>query len=462
VRKSAVVVVLALVLAVGCRREPAAPSAPRSSLAGAAAGWSVVVLSIDTLRADRLGAWGYERPGQSPRLDRLVASGVRFARAMAPRASTWPSLASVLSGLYPSGHGVLANGYSFPAAVATMPRLLRASGYQTGAFLSNMCSANHSGWDRFSCSGGRDQRAIREAADWAGSLAADRPYLLWVHLFGPHPPYYNGGARATELDPGYTGTLAPRKGALDAAMLRPSGLDAADRVHLDAIYDAAVMGTDRLAGELLDALASSGRLERTLVVLLADHGEELYEHHRYLYHACSVYQSTLHVPFALSAPGLLTEGASVPQVVELIDVLPTLLDLLGIASPDSLHGVSLRRYLERPGEGGAGKPAFSEYDLTDIRTVLADDWKLVDNPQALAPDCVEGAPPGFYALAEEELYDLRSDPGETRNLAALEPARVAALRTLLAQRFAKLGRPAAQELTEELKSELRALGYVAN
>lgn len=448
---------------VACRPALEEASVAKRSLAGAARGWNVVLVSVDTLRADRLGAWGYARPAISPHLDRLVATGVRFERAMALRASTWPSLATVLTGLYPSGHGVLANGYSFADATPTLPKLLAAAGYQTAAFLSNMCQANHSGWDSFSCSGGRDQRVNQEAIAWAGARSGERPFLLWVHYFGAHPPYYNGGARADQLDPGYSGSLAPRKKALDAVMLESMSLGAADRRHLDALYDAAVIGTDDLAGALLAGLAAAGKLDRTVVVFLADHGEELYEHHGYLYHACSVYQSTLHVPLAIVAPGLLEAGETVPQVVELADVLPTVLDLLAVSAPPGMHGVSLRPYLERPGEGGAGKPAFSEYDTTEIRTVLAAGWKLVDNPQGLAPDCVEGAPPGFYALGREELYDLDSDPGERRNLAAAQPARVAALRVLLEQRFARIGAaPGRQELTEELKRELRALGYVAN
>jgi choline-sulfatase len=455
---------LGLLLALsGCGSEPKA-ALERKRLAGAAKGWNVVLLTVDTLRADRLGAYGYAaRAGNSPRIDAQLGSGVTFENAMSQRASTWPSLASLLTGLYPSGHGVAENGYGFPNDLPTLPKLLHAAGYQTGAFLSNMCQANHQGWDAFACAGGQDGKSVRRALDWARGVGNDRPFLLWVHLFGAHPPYYNGGALAEELDPGYTGSLGPKKWQLDPVMTKPIPLDGRDVQYLNALYDAAVQGSDRSSGALLDGLRAAGKLDRTIVIFAADHGEELYQHHRYLYHSCSVYQTTLHVPLGIAAPGLLPAGARVPQTVELIDVLPTLLDLVGVAKPAEQHGRSLAPYLERPGGGGAGKPAFSEYGSSTVRTVIQGNWKLVHNPGAFSPVCIPDAPPNHYPIGREELYDLSHDPGEVRNLAAEQPARVAELAQLIRQRFAGLrNRTRQQEVPENLKKELGNLGYVAH
>ncbi len=419
--------ILLLFTLAACERTPQAQEqqqAERRRLTGEAKGWNVVLLTVDTLRADRLGAYGYKARDNSPRIDAQLASGVVFEQAMAQRASTWPSLASLLTGLYPSGHGVAENGYGFPDELPTLPKLLHGSGYQTGAFLSNMCKANHQGWDSFACAGGQDGKTVRRAVEWTQGMDGQRPFFLWVHLFGPHPPYYNGGDLAQQLDPGYTGTLGPKKWQLDPVMTKPVALNARDVQHLDALYDAAVMGSDRLSASLLDGLKAAGRLDRTIVIFSADHGEELYQHNQYLYHACSVYQTTLHVPLGFSAPGLLPAGARVPQTVELIDVLPTLLDLLGVAKPAEQHGRSLVPYLERPGTGGTGKPALSEYGSTKIRTVIQGDWKLVENPDGISPVCIPDAPPGHYPIGRAELYDLGKDPGETANLAAAQPARV--------------------------------------
>ena len=455
--------ILLLFALAACERAPQAQQEERRRLAGEAKDWNVVLLTVDTLRADRLGAYGYKTRDNSPRIDAQLASGVVFEQALAQRASTWPSLASLLTGLYPSGHGVAENGYGFPDELPTLPKLLHGAGYQTGAFLSNMCKANHQGWDAFACAGGQDGKTVRRALEWTQGVDSQRPFFLWVHLFGAHPPYYNGGDLAKQLDPGYTGTLGPKKWQLDPVMTKPVPLTARDVQHLDALYDAAVMGSDRLSASLLDSLKAAGRLDRTIVIFTADHGEELYQHNRYLYHACSVYQTTLHVPLGFSAPGLLPPGARVPQTVELIDVLPTLLDLLGIAKPAEQHGRSLVPYLERPGAGGTGKPAFSEYGSTKIRTVVQGDWKLVENPDGISPVCIPDAPPNHYPIGRAELYDLGKDPGETANLAAAQPSRVLELTKLIRNRFAGIrNRSGQQDLSDELKKELNELGYVAH
>ncbi|HXU31586.1 MAG TPA: sulfatase [Thermoanaerobaculia bacterium] len=450
-------------LLAGCPREK---PPERRALAGAAKGWNVLLLSVDTLRADRMGAYGYrpQRPGpeNSPRMDRLIGEGVRFDGADAQRAATWPSLATVLSGLYPSGHGVLENGYGFPDGLPTLPIELKGSGYRTGAFLSNMCKANHQGWDDFACTGGEDGKTVQRAIDWGRSREGKQPFLLWVHLFGAHGPYYNGGDLAARvLDPGYEGPLGTKRWQLDRVHLEKLALSPRDLTHLDAIYDAAVIGSDRHVGNLLDGLRAAGKLDRTLIVLLADHGEELYGHNRYLYHSCSVYQDALHVPFAIVAPGLVPAGASVPQRVELADVTPTIYALLGIAPPAE-HGRSLVPYLERPGAGGAGKPAFSEYGLGPIRTIHEGRFKLIWNPQEYQPVCIPKAPPGHYPIAPAELYDLEKDPGERTNLALGDPNRVRELARHLDQRFAGLpgtGKAKKQEISPEQRKKLEALGY---
>ncbi|HEX2643634.1 MAG TPA: sulfatase [Thermoanaerobaculia bacterium] len=441
-------------------------SAERQRLAGGARGWNVVLITVDTLRADRLGAYGYKERPTSPRLDAELASGVVFENAMAPRAATWPSLASLLSGLYPRSHGVTENGYGFPDGLPTLPIQLHGAGYRTAAFLSNMCRANHKGWDDLACTGGEDGKTVQRALDWAGAPQGEprRPYFLWVHLFGAHGPYYNGGDRADrELDPGYQGPVGTKKWQLDRIMTEKVPLGERDVRHLDALYDAAVMGSDGLAGVLLDGLKAAGRLDRTLVVFSADHGEELYDHNGYLYHACSVYQTTLHVPLGIAAPGLLPAGARVPQTVETIDVAPTVLELLGLPPLPGQHGRSLVPYLERPGQGGAGKPAFSEYGSSSINTVVQGGWKLIVNPDGFVPVCIPGAAPGHYPIGRVELYDLAKDPLETTNLADREPARVAAMTKLIRQRFASLPRrQGGQDVPEDLKKELKALGYVAH
>jgi arylsulfatase A-like enzyme len=437
-----------------------------ASLSGSGQGRNLILVSLDTVRADRLGAYGHSVQGHtpSPRIDALLARGVRFRRPTAPRALTWPSLATALTGLYPSGHGVAQNGYHFPEDVETLPRILQSNGYRTGRFLSNMCNANHTGWDEGFCSKGVDSRINPEAFAWLDSLDGIEPSFLWVHYFGAHGPYYNGGNRVEKrLDPGYQGPVAAKKKFLNRIMQEEIPLTDRDLIHLNAIYDASIMGSDRFVGELLDGLESRGLLASSIVVFLSDHGEDLYQHHGYIYHACSVYQSGLEVPLGFVAEGLIAPNGIVSQNVELGDVMPTLLDLFAIEPPVEMHGNSLVPYLARPDATGQGKPAFSEFGDTEIHTVVAGDWKLIDNPDDISIYCLEGAPEGHYPVENVELYNLAEDRGEQVNVAAEHPEKVAELRSLITERFSNLSRRLEeQEVPEELKEELRALGYVAD
>jgi len=460
---AAIVIAAAIAcLSLGCEPSHREIEDTNASLAGSANGWNVLVLSVDTLRADRLNTYGYTERTTSPRIDELLAGGVQFERAMAPRSMTWPSLSSMLTGQYPTTHGVVQNGYELPEGLATLPLVLQDAGYQTAAFLSNMCRAGHRGWDAFACAKGTDGKVNRSALEWAATLDSERPFLLWAHYFGAHPPYYNGGDLAsTELDPGYDGLVQPKKGVLDAIVREKTPLDEDDLQHLDAIYDASVVGSDRTLGRLLDGLTDLGLLENTLILFLSDHGEDLWDHHEYLYHACSVYQSSLHVPLGFVAPGVLPAGRRIADTVELVDVLSTTLTLLGLETPGAQDGRSLVPYFEPEGKIRR-RPSFSEYTGTPIRTVVDYPWSLIVNPERVSPLCFKDAPEDLYPIAELELYNLAEDPLELENVAAEHPDQVERLRELISRRFATLA-PSGQEeqeLPDDLKRELEALGYV--
>jgi arylsulfatase len=450
-----------------CTSPAAVEEVKRPTLSGALQGYNLLLISIDTVRADRLGAFGHSSAAQSPAIDRLAERGVRFLATSAPRSLTWPSLASVLTGQYPSGHGLTQNGYSFRDDQITLARRLQQAGYATSAVLSNMCQANHTGWDNLECAGGVDVRVERKALAWIDQRDRSRPFFLWTHYFGAHGPYYNGGDRAARAFPEYAGVVQGKKNVLNRIMTEQIPLDDSDVRQLDALYDAAVQGTDAFVGKLLTELEGRGELDRTVVVLLADHGEDLYDHHGYIYHACSPYESGLHVPLVIVLPpGLATAaaGAAVSQPVELVDVLPTLADLFALPVEECVDGSSLVPYLERPDRGGEGKAALSEYGSERIATIRQGDWKLIVNPDGHQPVCLPGAPPGLYPIGTAELYDLGADPEEQHDLSTREPGRVRDLQRLLAQREAAkcAGPGTTQQLPEDLRKELEALGYVAN
>ena len=459
--RASLVLVAALVWG-SCTVSP--PEAGESSLAGAAQDWNVLVVSVDTLRADRLGSFGYELRDTSPGIDRLVEGGVRFEQAMTHRSLTWPSLASMLTGLYPSGHGIVQNGYEFRDETPTLPKILQASGYETAAFLGNMCRANHAGWDAFKCTNSNDARVFPQARRFLEARDTEKPFLLWVHYFGAHGPYSNGQDWAsTRLDPDYAGPLGPKKWKLNQAMLGEVPMMDADRDHLDALYDAAVMGTDRYVGMLLDWLREGGLLDKTLVLFVADHGEELADHNNYFYHACSVYSAGLNVPLAFIAPGVLDPAGSIDAPVEVADILPTMLDLLGVEPPPAMHGRSLIDYLDPSRPQPVERPAFSEFGGTDIRTVQHEGWKLVVNPKREAVQCLKDAPLDLFPIEVAELYELSSDPGEQSNVADDHRAKLQELRSLLEARFELIDHQGLdQDLPEDVRRKLEAMGYVTN
>jgi arylsulfatase A-like enzyme len=303
-----------------------------------ASGASVVLVSIDTLRADAVGAYG--RPGAgTPWIDRLAHGGVRFATARAQNVMTLPSHATILSGLLPLAHGIRDNsGFRFPKDLATLATVLKARGYRTGAFVSSFILDSRFGLDRgfdvyddrVGGGSGRGGFVIPErpgpetvaaAVRWL-DRGAGTPSLLFVHLYGPHSPYEPPEPFASRF-PG-----EPYRGEVSAA--------------------------DAALAPLLGPLLDGSRRRTTLVVLLSDPGEGLGEHGEDS-HGVFGYEATLRVPFLLYAPGTLSPRV-VKDPVRLVDVMPTVLDLLGIAPPGGLDGRSLL-----PLAAGRAAPAAAPY-----------------------------------------------------------------------------------------------------
>lgn len=418
---------MAALLAAGCTAGGGEDPPAAAGLAGAAGGRDVVLLSVGGLRADRLGVYGYEGRDTSPRLDALVAGGVVFERAQTARPESAAALATALSGRYPAGAAGLTAGLADDDLLAGR---FAAAGYRTAAFVAAGCEVPEGGWQELAC-GGSDGATVAAALEWAGRDAGPVPRLLWVHLGGAGYPFSGGSDLAALMDPGYPGPLAPSREPIERVLRQRLALTPRDIIHLDALYDGAVMAADRHAGELLDGLALAGLdPERAVVALFSDHGEELYEHHGMIGHRCSPYQTALQIPLAVVANGLLP-AARVPQPVELADLAPTLLELAGLPPLAAADGLSLTPYLERPGEGGRGKPAYSTLAGGRIEVVVAGGWKLIDNPEGVEPACVPGAAAARLPLERRELYYLESDPAELDNLAERRPAMAARLGDLL-------------------------------
>lgn len=429
-----------LTLLGACAPAAAPPTPPRPNL---------LLITIDTLRADHLGAYGYELP-TSVAIDALAQRGTVFERAQSSSSWTLPSLATLMTSTYTSTHGCWTFFTKLDDGFSTLAERLAGEGYATGGVASHTYVAStyglNQGFEHYD-----EELAPTKSADahlvvtsarvtdkgltWIDERTqrapeatdAEQPWFLWVHYFDPHY-IYNEHAGITELfgDEGQEG-------------------DEGARVR----YDGEIAHTDAQVGRLLDGLRKRGLQDDTVVVLTSDHGEEFRDHGS-KHHGRTLYREVLRVPLIMAGPGIATGRVATP--VGLVDVLPTLLDVLDIEPSGDLSGRSLRRALQ--GEALASAPLLAELRLFDgyhADAVLDGRWKLLVNPEN---DYVR-------------LFDLDTDPGETTNVAASEASRVrkmiaglAAMKKAATEAAPELLAEGDMELDEEELDTLRQLGYV--
>jgi arylsulfatase A-like enzyme len=369
----------------------------------------IVVVLIDTLRADRLGCYGYGRP-TSPHLDAFAEEAVLFERCIAPSTWTRPSTASLFTGLLPSRHGATSAQVGLGGERWTIAEALRERGYRTAAFGSNPHVFRDTGFDQGfetfvepppespRVPYARGEEIVDRALGWLEERRGGEPWFLYVHLFDPHAPYDPREPYRARFDRG-------ERGQHDAwTMLQrdaePEDLGAADRAHMVDLYDAEVAYADAQVGRLLAAID----LDATAVLVLADHGEELFDHGGWS-HEPTMYDELLHVPLIASFPALRAAGARGERVGDLallVDVLPTVLDLVGAEAREGLTGRSL--LAKALGAGPATPFAISEADQFGQfrKSVRSAGAKVV---RSWSPE------------RGERIFDLAADPGETRSVA---------------------------------------------
>jgi len=306
--------------------------------------YSVLVVSVDSLRVDRLALWNPKDGVATPHLEALAGRGSLYANAWATSPWTAPSMVSLFTGLHPPSHGVFARDDTTPPGLPTLPGLLAARGYRRGnfSFFSTISYFRNLGL-------GEPQKGLGHArvaeafGTWLAEGEPDRPFFAWLHLLEPHLPYGATGYQASEVQ-------VPGSSGLEEAQLRaavPVGtveFEDGDREKLLALYDRDVAAMDEALGRVLDALAQAGRAEDTLVVFVADHGEELLEH-GWIGHASTAKEAkmapeVLRVPLVLAGPEV-PAGEVYDELVQPVDLLPTLGRLLDLDLPDALDGVPL-------------------------------------------------------------------------------------------------------------------------
>jgi arylsulfatase A-like enzyme len=424
---------------------------------------NLVLISIDTLRADHLGCYGGSR-ATSPAIDAMANDGILFRNAVAASSWTLPSHATMLSGLDPSRHGAVEFGFTTPLApsVQTLAEQLWSSGYETAAFTDGFFVSTplgfDQGFDRFRDPTRLETEArenLRRAADWMLARRG-RPLFVFVHTYEVHMPYAPPPPYDTLFDTGYEGPLRRGFTHADYEALQKAGNDDDPKIieHLKALYDGEIRHVDDAIAEFVETLRSSGLAKDTCVVLTSDHGEEFGEHGDLLHNHAKLYEELVHVPLIVWCPSRFAGGREVAELVGHADLTPTLLEVAGVEPIADIDGRSFAEALGGgPMTGGAivrsevdGSVAKREGSVIAVRE---DRYKLVRS----TADGVAG------------LFDLVADPGETRDASERVPdvrAKLEAVTGEIEQRL-RAGRPAvtpASPPEAATKERLRALGYV--
>jgi arylsulfatase A-like enzyme len=433
---------------------------------------NVVLVSIDTLRADHVHCYGYARE-TTPAIDGLAREGARFTTVVAPTSWTLPSHVTLFTGLPPVGHGVVRSFLRMRPQMVTLAEVFRDAGYATAGFVSapyldaeygfSRGFDTYDDWSAGSASRGFNMKVTSSpvlldlVGHWLSGWTRQeprRPFFVFVHMYDVHADYTPPPPFDTLFDPGYRGWVTG-VGVVGDTRFGP-GTDPRDLAHLVALYDGGIRFTDLYLGKILDRVRSLGVLDDTIVAVTADHGEEFLEH-GHTTHGKNLFDTSLLVPLVIRFPPKVPAGTVVAQQARIMDVPSTVLALAGLTPPSTfgrLHPgqpracADLSAAVERRPDGeGPALPAFA-----DLRGRLA------------------AVRTGRYTLiipvrdpASAELYDLEADPEEHTNVAARLPALTDELRRrLLAWRQRWAGdRVAARSLVpdEDLLRRLKALGY---
>jgi arylsulfatase A-like enzyme len=472
------------------------------------AGPNVLILVLDALRADHLGCYGYRRP-TSPTIDRLASQGVLFLNAYTQAPLTKQSVASIWTSLYPSAHNVKGIADGLPANCTTLMEAMKAAGYRTGVFSANGFLSPLFGFDRgvdlFYCQKTsivrstilghvivRIGRAVPHM-DWVLFLlrkgevllplrgqggpfvpvnaqglgaallrwidaAPQEPFIAYVQYMETHAPYASPPELTALFDPDFPGPPVIKHPQAPQGLLpffTAAPLEERYRANLVANYDGAIRSLDGHIERLLHALEARGILDKTLVIVTADHGEEFYDHKGWG-HGQSLFEELVRVPLIFWSPGHLPRGKKIEQIVNLVDLMPTVLAAARAAEKAqawTMQGRNLWPALVDGREPGGSPHAFSE---------------VYHGPRHLARSLRQGWKKAIYSNYDKEeivmVFDLKEDPFETKNLALTQPREAAALLDEMAQVLrtseALTKQTHARTIDEATRERLKALGYI--
>jgi arylsulfatase A-like enzyme len=422
----------------------------------------IVLITIDTLRKDHLSCYGYDRP-TTPFIDDLAATGVLFANGYSTSCWTVPSVASLMTSLYPDSHGVVSGAIHdgevrgqqvLSDRFVRLPELLKSVGYRTFGITANGHLAAglgyDQGFDRYENLGfdvtAEDVNLKLE--EWKGELQGHSPYFLWLHYIDPHAPYIPNQSWLSRYMPEEPVEQPERLIVYYAVNYMTMDIvkGSSDFDYILSLYDGEIGYTDdaiRRAVQLLDPESEA------LVIIASDHGEEFLDHHKFG-HQDTLYEELIAIPLIIRLPGERHAGRIVDHPVSLVDIGPSLLDYLGHAVPEELQGESFISFVEGERQESR-RPIFcslARYPGRRIDAVIDGGWKFIRHSGG---------------RTYEALYDLGADPEERTNVAGSNQHRKVKLTMTLHEELARLStgfEPEIIDSEEERLEELRSLGYV--
>ncbi len=427
--------------------------------------YNVLVILLDSLRADHIAPYSAD-VAYTPNLARLAARGVTFENARSNSSWTRPAVGALLTSQLPQALGIHGVFDPLPRDLPFLPAVLRRAGYRTvSATASSMVGPRfgfdrgyvevHELWD--------DDVLVRlrqpiPRARWIWNTVFERtiradPFFIYLHEEDPHTPYSPPRGYRVEAADDYRGRpLSGSPKEITFVRRNPDGIEPDEIAHLDSLYRAEIKAMDVYVGNLLDRLEKRGKLKNTLIIFVSDHGDEMMDH-RSLGHGHGVHDELLRVPLLMSLDGVLPAGLRISEPVELLDVAPTILDLLGLETPSAMQGRSLLPFIDGGGASG-DHPSLASTDFPSYQSIVYRDWKLIRGPILN-----QGRQPRL------QLFDLTIDPGELDDVSRAQPVIRAALSQMLDWELAGIEPPAQHdqgndELSPAVRSNLEALGYI--
>lgn len=414
--------------------------------------FNIVLITIDALRADHLSCYGYHR-NTSPNIDKIAAKGIVFKNVFAPSSWTVPSMVSLLTSVYPVNHGIVKgfakgekihNQNVFSDELITLAELLKANGYDTFGVASNLhLSENFGfarGFDHFKCLSFKPAPFVnRVVYSWESQIKNSDKFFLWLHYFDPHHPYRS---RKPWIE-NYTTQELTQKFSLsskssDYLQRHIPKLQKEALSNLVALYDSDINYVDAYIGELINEFELD---ENTLIIITADHGEEFFEHGR-LGHGYNLHQETIKIPLIIKLPRS-PRKETVDEYVNLVDIIPTIVDILGINPSEKMLGKSALK-----------KKLVNEYMYTELdrkallKAIITPEWKYIYN----------------YKNKTNQLYNIKTDPNELNNLADKKVKQCNQLKEqLLYWAVTSKTYPTKSqvfEISQEEKEKLEAMGYL--